>query len=146
MIEYSCFFFPNVDVLLATIFHGFFSILPTSSFFSTVGNPSFSSPVEIRGYPHWISFSSEKPKKVSGAKRRYLEGRFLPQVMARIQSHEFVIDEDRCFGCGACVALCPVQVLTLTDRMIYVDEKNCTHCRLCLPSCPVFALDIVPER
>jgi NAD-dependent dihydropyrimidine dehydrogenase PreA subunit len=37
--------------------------------------------------------------------------------------------------------LCPVQVLTLEDRMIYVDEPNCTHCRLCIPSCPVFALD-----
>ena len=43
--------------------------------------------------------------------------------MARIQSHEFVINEDRCFGCELCVALCPVQVLTLTDRMIYVDER-----------------------
>ena len=67
-----------------------------------------------------------------------------PMVMARIPSHEFVVDEDRCFGCGACIALCPVQVLTLTNRMIYVDEPNCTHCRLCLPSCPVFALDISP--
>ena len=81
---------------------------------------------------------------VSKGERRGHEPRILPPVMGRIPSHEFVVDEDRCFGCGACIALCPVQVLTLTNRMIYVDEPNCTHCRLCLPSCPVFALDIAP--
>lgn len=80
---------------------------------------------------------------LSEGKRRSLQRRIPPQVMARIPSHEFVVDEDRCFGCGACIALCPVHVLTLEDRMIYVDEPNCTHCRLCIPSCPVFALDLV---
>lgn len=79
---------------------------------------------------------------VSIAIRSNLQRWILPQVMVRIPSHEFVVDEDRCFGCGACIALCPVHVLTLEDRMIYVDEPNCTHCRLCIPSCPVFALDI----
>ena len=79
---------------------------------------------------------------VSIAIRSNLQRWILPQVMARIPSHEFVVDEDRCFGCGACIALCPVHVLTLEHRMIYVDEPNCTHCRLCIPSCPVFALDI----
>ena len=81
---------------------------------------------------------------VSFGRRRTLLHRFFPRFMGRISNHEFVVDEDRCFGCAACIALCPVQVLTLSDRMIYVDEPNCTHCRLCIPSCPVFALDIVP--
>ena len=80
---------------------------------------------------------------ISCGQRRNLLHHYPPTVMGRISNHEFVVDEDRCFGCGACIALCPVQVLTLEDRMIYVDEPNCTHCRLCLPSCPVFALDIV---
>lgn len=80
---------------------------------------------------------------VSSGRRRNLLQRLFPRFMGRISNHEFVVDEDRCFGCAACVALCPVQVLTLSDRMIYVDEPNCTHCRLCIPSCPVFALDIV---
>ena len=81
---------------------------------------------------------------VSSGRRRNLLHRSSPRSMGRISNHEFVVDEDRCFGCAACIALCPVQVLTLSDRMIYVDEPNCTHCRLCIPSCPVFALDIVP--
>ena len=66
--------------------------------------------------------------------------------MARVPNHLFVIDYDKCYGCGACIALCPVNVLDLENRLAIVDEKNCTHCELCIPSCPVFALDIIPEN
>jgi len=66
--------------------------------------------------------------------------------MPRQVDHTFVVDEDRCFGCAACIALCPVNVLTLVDRLAVVDEAGCTHCELCIPSCPVFALDIKPDR
>jgi len=64
-------------------------------------------------------------------------------VMGRVPEHVFEVDEDKCFGCGACIALCPVNVLDLVDRMIIVNEEKCTHCELCIPSCPVSALDIV---
>lgn len=64
-------------------------------------------------------------------------------VMGRVPDHVFEVDEDKCFGCGACIALCPVNVLDLVDRMIIVNEEKCTHCELCIPSCPVSALDIV---
>ena len=63
--------------------------------------------------------------------------------MSRVPNHIFVVYEDLCYGCGACIALCPVNVLDLNNKMIIVDEPNCTHCELCIPSCPVFALDIV---
>ena len=66
--------------------------------------------------------------------------------MARVPNHLFVIDNDKCYGCGACIALCPVNVLDLENRLAIVDEKNCTHCELYIPSCPVFALDIIPEN
>jgi electron transport complex protein RnfB len=66
--------------------------------------------------------------------------------MARVPNHLFVIDDDKCYGCGACIALCPANVLDLENRLAVVDEKNCTHCELCIPSCPVFALDIIQEN
>ena len=62
--------------------------------------------------------------------------------MGRIPGHLFNVDEDRCFGCAACVALCPVDALTLEGLMVYVHESSCTHCKLCIPACPVFALSI----
>lgn len=81
---------------------------------------------------------------LSSPQRRLHELPSRPQDMGRVPNHIFHVDEDRCFGCGACVALCPVDVLTLDSRMIYVDEPNCTHCKLCIPSCPVFALNLLP--
>ena len=65
--------------------------------------------------------------------------------MGRESGHIFVVDDDRCFGCAACVALCPVDALTLHGHLVLVDEPSCTHCELCIPSCPVFALDIIPK-
>ena len=65
--------------------------------------------------------------------------------MPRLAEAVFEVDEDRCFGCAACIALCPVDALRLEGLMVYVDEPVCTHCKLCIPACPVFALDIVTE-
>ena len=63
--------------------------------------------------------------------------------MARLLGAVFEVDEDRCFGCAACIALCPIDALHLEGVMVYVDEPVCTHCKLCIPACPVFALNIV---
>ncbi|MDA7555128.1 4Fe-4S binding protein [Euryarchaeota archaeon] len=63
--------------------------------------------------------------------------------MPRQENAIFVINEDRCFGCAACVALCPVDALVLDDILAIVDEPSCTHCNFCIPHCPVHALSIV---
>ena len=69
----------------------------------------------------------------------------LRQHVGRKSGHIFIVDEDLCFGCAACIALCPVNVLQLENQLAIVDEPGCTHCEHCIPSCPVFALSIVPE-
>ncbi len=63
--------------------------------------------------------------------------------MARKEDHEFLVDEDRCFGCAACIALCPVNALELIENLAIVDEPTCTHCDHCIAACPVHALSIV---
>ena len=50
-------------------------------------------------------------------KRRRDEPHPHGQDMARQEGHHFLVDDDRCFGCAACIALCPVNVLTLVDRL-----------------------------
>ena len=69
----------------------------------------------------------------------------LRDSMGRVLNHTYQVDEDVCFGCAACIALCPVDALLLEGLMVYVDEPVCTHCKLCIPACPVFALDIVRD-
>ena len=62
--------------------------------------------------------------------------------MPRRPAHRFEVDDDRCFGCAACVALCPVDALSLEGILAVVDEPKCTHCEHCIPACPVHALAI----
>ena len=64
-------------------------------------------------------------------------------IMGRVENHVFHVDEDRCYGCAACIALCPVNALFLKDRLVIVDEPECTHCEHCIPLCPVHALSII---
>ncbi|MCP2507703.1 MAG: 4Fe-4S binding protein [Candidatus Thalassarchaeaceae archaeon] len=64
--------------------------------------------------------------------------------MGRVLNHLFIVNNDRCFGCAACIALCPVNALSLINIMAIVDEPACTHCNLCIPACPVHALSIDP--
>lgn len=66
----------------------------------------------------------------------------MPRIMGRLPNTVFVVDEDRCFGCAACVALCPVDALTLEGLLAEVDEPTCTHCEHCIPACPVHALSL----
>ena len=62
--------------------------------------------------------------------------------MAEAIQAAFVVDEDLCYGCGACIALCPTNALDLVDRLAVVEQSDCTLCEFCIPSCPVFALSI----
>lgn len=61
-------------------------------------------------------------------------------AMARRAGEILSLDEGRCFGCAACVAICPVDALDLSDLLVIIYEPTCTHCDLCIPACPVHAL------
>jgi len=48
-----------------------------------------------------------------------------------------VIDAEHCTACGACVAECPVHVLTLAqDRVTVVAGERCIVCGHCVAVCP----------
>ena len=73
----------------------------------------------------------------------YVENQHLfSRVVTRLPDSLFVVDNDRCFGCAACVSLCPVNALVLDDLLAVVDEPSCSHCNYCIPFCPVHALSI----
>ena len=57
------------------------------------------------------------------------------------------LDEDRCMGCGACVAKCPFGALRMDkvlDRPV-VDLEQCYGCGVCRHACPTEALRLLPR-
>ncbi len=79
----------------------------------------------------------------------YLRTRGRPvRSMARRPAEILSLNEARCFGCAACIAICPVDALDLSDLLVVIDEPICTHCELCIPICPVYALffESIPQN
>ncbi len=53
-------------------------------------------------------------------------------------------DEQRCFQCGACTGICPVQALYVRreDMAVLFDPDKCTGCGQCVLICPVRAMEL----
>ena len=62
----------------------------------------------------------------------------------RILVHD--INDDRCTGCDACVAVCPTNVLDLVNNKSRVLRfHDCIQCEACMWACPTEALVMFPE-
>lgn len=48
--------------------------------------------------------------------------------------------KDTCIGCGKCVKLCPLNNVTLENKMP-VWGNQCTHCMACIGNCPTKAIE-----
>lgn len=53
-------------------------------------------------------------------------------------------DDEKCFECGACTGICPVDALSIDRQTMGVlfDPEKCTGCSLCVPVCPVRAMEV----
>ena len=52
-------------------------------------------------------------------------------------------EEEKCVDCGACVSLCPVKAISVSDDWeILVDDQLCIGCAFCTSSCPMKAIKI----
>ena len=62
----------------------------------------------------------------------------------RVLVHD--INDDRCTGCDACVAVCPTNVLDLVENKSRVLRfHDCIQCEACMFACPTEALVMFPE-
>lgn len=55
----------------------------------------------------------------------------------------FMVEKDKCIGCGACMQLCPVGAISFDeDGKAKIDPNICIKCGTCEASCPVQAIKI----
>ncbi len=53
------------------------------------------------------------------------------------------VDSDKCFNCGSCVALCPVEAISIAeDLSIKFNKEKCvgSACSICVAACPARAI------
>lgn len=59
------------------------------------------------------------------------------------------VDESVCIGCGACVNVCPVNIIKMKDvkgemksSVAKEDQSKCIKCMTCVNTCPVQAIKV----
>lgn len=61
-----------------------------------------------------------------------------PRTLARI------VEAD-CIGCTKCIAVCPVDAIVGSGKLMHtVIANDCTGCELCVPACPVDCIVLDP--
>lgn len=50
------------------------------------------------------------------------------------------VDRDKCIGCEACVAVCPVGAIAMVDGKAEINQDTCISCGACVSECPVEAI------
>jgi L-aspartate semialdehyde sulfurtransferase ferredoxin len=56
------------------------------------------------------------------------------------------VDSEKCFSCGSCIALCPVEAISLAkDSSVQFDKERCvgSTCSICVDACPARAIKSV---
>jgi 2-oxoglutarate ferredoxin oxidoreductase subunit delta len=61
-----------------------------------------------------------------------------------------VFDQERCKGCGLCVAVCPVKIISISQHINWQgyrpagvnQQEKCTACTLCGRVCPDTVIEV----
>ena len=57
------------------------------------------------------------------------------------------VDSDKCFSCGSCIALCPVEAISMdkADSTVQFNKEKClgSTCSICVDACPARAITSV---
>jgi energy-converting hydrogenase A subunit P len=66
-----------------------------------------------------------------------------PREAARRTAHPAPVAsvvEAECTLCGACLALCPTEAITLGETAVKVNAEACCGCGACVEACPTGAI------
>lgn len=72
--------------------------------------------------------------------------KYIDDLGVRVQplSRDIQMNEEKCTQCGACIAVCPTDALSLDleTRLVTFDPEECVACELCVPVCPPRAMEV----
>ena len=83
--------------------------------------------------------------ELRGHRKNYQKGvRYLKDLGIKVDSigQDIRRDEDLCFQCGACTAVCPTYALAIKrpEMEVLFNKDKCSACELCVMACPAQAM------
>ena len=89
--------------------------------------------------------------QLSGHKKNFQMGvRYLKSLGIKVESigQDIKRDEDKCFQCGACTAVCPTGALYIKrpEMEVVFDTDMCSACELCVSACLARAMEVKFNR
>ncbi len=85
--------------------------------------------------------------ELSGRRNDFQKGvRYLKSLGVKVKSiaQDIKRDEEKCFQCGACTAVCPTGALNIKrpEMEVLFDKERCSACELCVAACMARAMSV----
>jgi ferredoxin len=85
--------------------------------------------------------------ELSGHKKNFQRGiRYLKGLGIKVENvgQDIKRDDNKCFQCGACTAVCPTGALNIKRPQMEVifDKEKCSACEICVVACPAQAMEV----
>ncbi len=85
--------------------------------------------------------------ELSGQRNDFNRGvRYLKSLGVKVESigQDIKRDDEKCFQCGACTAVCPTAALNIKrpEMEVLFDREKCSACELCVAACMARAMSV----
>jgi ferredoxin len=89
--------------------------------------------------------------ELTGTKKNYSLGiKYLRNLGVKVESisHDIKKNDEKCFHCGACTAVCPTGALFIErpEMTVAFNKDKCSACELCVLACPAKAMEVNFDR